>query len=59
MTQDATQPDRLEAFGDDELDDTQGDFATEHEDSTLAGDLGGGPEGAGEPESPRGRAGMD
>jgi len=47
---------QLEAFADDSDD---ADFAGEHDDSTLADQLEGGPEHAGEPESPRGRAGMD
>ncbi|MFI5909746.1 hypothetical protein [Dactylosporangium sp. NPDC051541] len=52
------QPDEhLEAFSDDDAD--SADFASEHEDSTLADEVEGGPEGSPEPESPRGRAGMD
>ena len=39
--------------------DPNGDFATEHNDASYAGDLRGGPEGAKEPESPASRAGMD
>lgn len=35
------------------------DFANEHESTSYADDLRGGPEGAPEPESPTGRAGMD
>ncbi|GAA3281564.1 hypothetical protein Dvina_32690 [Dactylosporangium vinaceum] len=46
---------RLEALPDDDFD----DFAAEHEDTTLADQVEGGPEGSSEPESPRGRAGMD
>jgi hypothetical protein len=37
----------------------EGDFADEHSDTTLADQLTGGPESANEPETPRGRAGMD
>ncbi|WP_432824629.1 hypothetical protein [Dactylosporangium sp. CA-092794] len=48
---------RLEALPDDEPDDA--DFAAEHEDSTFADETRGGPERSEEPESPRGRAGMD
>jgi hypothetical protein len=36
-----------------------GDFAGEHSSSTVADQMPGGPEGAREPESPRGYAGMD
>ncbi|WP_426514093.1 hypothetical protein ACPPVO_27810 [Dactylosporangium sp. McL0621] len=49
---------RLEAF-DEDVDDEGGDFAQEHDDSTLADEVEGGPEASEEPESPRGRAGMD
>lgn len=53
-----TDPKRhLEALPDDEPDGA--DFAEEHQDSTLAGEVAGGPEHAPEPESPDGRAGMD
>jgi hypothetical protein len=40
-------------------DDESGDFAGEHDDTTLSGQLEGGPEHAPEPESPEGTAGMD
>ena len=39
--------------------DPDADFATEHESTSYASELSGGPEGAREAESPRGRAGMD
>ncbi len=39
--------------------DPNGDFATEHNDSSFAGDLRGGPERAEETESPTSRGGMD
>jgi hypothetical protein len=35
------------------------DFAAEHDSTSYAGDLSGGPEGAREAESPHGHAGMD
>ena len=35
------------------------DFAAEHESTSFANDLRGGPEGAPEPESPTGHSGMD
>jgi hypothetical protein len=35
------------------------DFANEHDSTSYASDLSGGPEGAREAESPRGHAGMD
>jgi hypothetical protein len=37
----------------------EGDFAEEHDSTSYASELSGGPEGAREAESPRGRAGMD
>ena len=37
----------------------EADFAEEHDSTSYAGDLSGGPEGAREAESPRGHAGMD
>jgi hypothetical protein len=40
-------------------DDDTGDFADEHADTSVSGQLEGGPEHAPEPESPEGRAGMD
>ena len=36
-----------------------GDFAAEHDSATFASQLDGGPEGAPEPEAPRGLAGAD
>lgn len=39
--------------------DTEADFASEHDSTSYAGDLSGGPEGVREAESPRGRGGMD
>ena len=39
--------------------DNQDDFAAEHEEPSLADEMGGGPERTREPESPRGLAGMD
>jgi hypothetical protein len=44
-----------EALPDDDL----GDFAEEHTSNTFADEVRGGLEGAPEPESPRGLAGMD
>jgi hypothetical protein len=41
------------------LPDTDPDFADEHNETTFADELDGGPEGAREPESPRGRGGME
>jgi hypothetical protein len=38
---------------------TDDDFAAEHDSTSYADELRGGPEGAPEPESPHGRAGMD
>jgi hypothetical protein len=37
----------------------EGDFAEEHDSTSYASELSGGPEGAREAESPRGHAGMD
>lgn len=56
MTHDEGQQ-RIEALPDDEPADA--DFAGEHDDSTLADEVEGGPERSREPESPRGRSGMD
>lgn len=44
---------------DDGVPDPDVDFANEHESTSFANDLSGGPEGAGEAESPRGHSGMD
>jgi hypothetical protein len=41
------------------LPDDNDDFAAEHDDTSFADNVRGGPERALEPESPRGRAGMD
>ena len=49
----------LEPLADDASDAASGDFAEEHQDTTLADQTAGGPEHAEEPESPDGRAGMD
>ncbi|MDG6107130.1 hypothetical protein Daura_32340 [Dactylosporangium aurantiacum] len=61
MTDDTTGTDagddRLEAFSEDASPDA--DFADEHSDTTFADQVPGGQEGAEEPESPDGRAGMD
>jgi hypothetical protein len=40
-------------------DDEAGDFAAEHDETTLSGQVEGGPEHTSEPESPAGDAGMD
>lgn len=47
MTDDGSLPDAAE------------DFADEHDSTSYANELSGGPEGAREAESPRGHAGMD
>jgi hypothetical protein len=51
---------KLEPFTEElDYDTANPDIAGEHQDTSLAGQLGGGPEHADEPESPEGRAGMD
>ncbi|MFC0527874.1 hypothetical protein [Phytohabitans kaempferiae] len=46
-------------IGEPEEPDDDGDFADEHSSATFADEQEGGPEGAPEPESPEGYAGMD
>ena len=48
----------LEAFGDEEIDDADSDFASEHSDTTVDKDITDGRE-KGESESPSGWDGMD
>jgi hypothetical protein len=50
--------DDLEALGDPTEDDADSDFASEHDDTAVDEDITGGRD-RGEPESPRGWAGMD
>ena len=48
----------LEAFGDEEIDDADSDFASEHSDTTVDPDITAGRD-KGETESPKGWDGMD
>lgn len=52
------QREHLEAFGDEEIDDAESDFASEHQDTTVDPDISNGSD-KGETESPRGWDGMD
>jgi hypothetical protein len=52
-------PAPFQSTADGSLPDADPDFADEHTDTTFADELEGGPEGAREPESPRGLSGMD
>jgi hypothetical protein len=52
-------PAPFQTTGDGQDPDPDVDFASEHDSTSYASELSGGPEGAREAESPRGRAGMD
>jgi hypothetical protein len=47
------------AFGESIIEANAGDFADEHDDTSVADDPHGGPEGVEEEEAPRGHSGMD
>ena len=53
-----SQQNHLEAFGDEEIDDADSDFASEHSDTTVDPDISAGRDN-GETESPGGWDGMD
>jgi hypothetical protein len=53
-----SQQEHLEAFGNEEIDDADSDFASEHSDTTVDPDITDG-NAKGEKESPRGWDGMD
>jgi hypothetical protein len=52
-------PAPFQATADESVPEPEPDFADEHDSTSYSGDLSGGPEGAREPESPKGVAGMD